>query len=98
MIVQEDVTIDGIQLTRYSSDRDVKIRCVQDGTIYPIAYLTRGSTVQFKETNIPLNEISAGAIVSCGDVIGLSGYISSVMDLITDDIQGNGMNFDLGGA
>ena len=97
-IVSKDVTIDGIQLTRYSSDKDVKIKCVQDGIIYPIAYLTRGSSVEFSETNIPLNEISSGAIVSYGDVMGLSGYISSVVDFITDDKPNNGINFDLGGA
>ena len=39
-IVQENVTIDGVELRRYRSDQDVKIRCVEDGNMYPLAYLT----------------------------------------------------------
>ena len=74
-IVQENVTIDGVELRRFRSDQDVKIRCVEDGNMYPLAYLTQDATVTFAETSYPLNDITAGAIVSCDNVIGLSALV-----------------------
>jgi hypothetical protein len=63
-----------------------------------VAYVTRGSTVEFEDTDIPLNEITAGAIVSYEDVLGLSSYISSTVDFIADGVPNDGVNVDLGGA
>lgn len=83
-IVQENVTIDGVELRRFRSDQDVKIRCVEDGNMYPLAYLTQDATVTFAETSYPLNDITAGAIVSCDNVIGLSGYIVDTLDIASD--------------
>jgi hypothetical protein len=83
-INKENVKIDGLNLVKWSSTSNVKIKS-DDGNIYPVAYTAKNSTVQFTETNIPLNEITAGVIVDCKDVVGLSGYISSVVDLIVDD-------------
>ena len=96
-IQKENVKIDGIDLVKWSSTGNFKIKS-QDGNIYPLAYVAKNSTVTFTETNIPLNEITAGAIVDCSSVVGLSGYISSVVDLIADDIPNNGINIDLMGA
>ena len=83
-IVQENVTIDGVELRRYRSDQDVKIRCVEDGNMYPLAYLTQDATVTFAETSYPLNDITAGAIVSADNVLGLSGYILDTLDVASD--------------
>jgi len=96
-IVQENVTIDGVELRRYRSDQDVKIRCVEDGNMYPLAYLTQDATVTFAETGYPLNDITAGALVSCDNVLGLSDYIIDTIDEL-DGIKDNHLSVDLGGA
>ena len=97
-IKTEDVTIDDVNLVRYYSDKNVKIKSNEEGNIYPIAYVVKGSTVEFSETDIPLNEISSGMRVRYQDVIGLSGYVSSLVDYLADDVYGDGANVDLGGA
>ena len=97
-IKTEEVTIDDVNLVRYKSDRNVKIKSEEDGNIYPIAYVVKGSTVRFTETNIPLNEISSGITVTYKDVSGLSGYVSSLVDYLADDVYGDGVNVDLGRA
>ena len=97
-IKTEDVTIDDVNLVRYYSDKNVKIKSNEEGNIYPIAYVVKGSTVKFSETNIPLNEISSSVKVTYQDVMGLSGYVSSIVDYLADDVYGDGVNVDLGGA
>lgn len=59
MISSENVTLDGMNLIRYYSDNNKKIRG-DDENIYPAAYVVRGSTNTFTETNLPLNEITSG--------------------------------------
>lgn len=75
MIASAYVRIDGVRLVRYYSTSFKKIKCVEDGNIYSLAYVTQDATVSFEETDIPLNEITAGAIVSADNVLGLSNYI-----------------------
>ena len=75
MISSAYVTIDGVRLVKYYSTEFKKIKCVEDGNIYPLAHVTEDATVSFEETDIPLNEITAGAIVSADNVLGLGDYI-----------------------
>lgn len=97
MIESEYVIIDGVKLVRYYSTSLKKIKCVEDGNIYPLAYVTQDATVTFDETNIPLNDIIAGAIVSSDNVLGLSNYIvqttenqlCSISVDITKDVSSN---------
>lgn len=96
MIVSTNVNIDGVELVRWSSDADVKIKCVQDGNVYPVAYVTKNATVSFDETNIPLNEISAGVPIYYSDVIGLSGYIVDTLDVMWDGKINDTININSG--
>lgn len=80
MISSINVTMDGVELVRYYSTNFKKIKCVEDGNIYPLAYATKDATVKFEETNIDLNEITSGAIVSASDVLGLSNYIAKTTE------------------
>lgn len=98
MVVSALVDIDGVEFVRWSSDRNMKIKCEQDGNIYPIAYVTKDATVTFVDTDKPLNEISAARIITPQDVQDLSEFIIKTIDEAVDDMEGDGMNIDMKGA
>ena len=94
MIVSKNVELGGIKLKKWYSDNLKKIKCNEDNNIYSAAYTSRDANLSFEETNLPLNEIIAGAIISVDDVWGLSDVyvqktelndaISSIEDSIDD--------------
>jgi hypothetical protein len=96
-LCKQEVQIDGNRLYKYYSDAHKKIQCEDDGNIYPNAFVSINSTYTFKETDIPLNEISASTIVEAADVIGLSDYIVETIDVI-DGKSDDSVAIDLGGA
>lgn len=97
MIHNENTELDGIQLIRYYSDANKKIRCNEDGNIYPTAYTAPNSTLTFSETDIPLNDVSAGPIIDAKNIKGLDAYISSWVDL-QDNVADNQVVVNLGGV
>ena len=72
MIVSKNVELGGIKLKKWYSDNLKKIKCNEDNNIYSAAYTSRDANLSFEETNLPLNEITSGAIISVDDVWGLS--------------------------
>ena len=96
-LCKQEVIIDGNRFFKYYSDAHKKIECEDDGNIYPNVFVSINSTYTFKETNIPLNEISASTIVDAANVIGLSDYIVETIDIM-DGKSDDNVAIDLGGA
>lgn len=97
MILSSKVIVDGIELKKFYSDNNTKIKCEQDGNIYSLAYTDLNATVSFLTTDIPLNEISVGVEIRAEDLIGLSDYIINTLDTM-DGVDDNRIDVDLGGA
>lgn len=99
MVLSSNVIIEGVELIKFYSDNNTKIKCNEDGNIYPVAYTDPKSTISFLSTDIPLNEISAGIItnIDAYDIVGLSDYIINTLDVM-DGKDDDRIDVDLGGA
>jgi hypothetical protein len=97
MLCSEIVKINNIDFIKYYSDNYKKIQCVEDGNIYPSAYVAKDSTYSFKETEYSLNEISAFTSIEASNIIGLSDYIIETIDTM-DGVSDDNVSIDLGGA
>lgn len=81
MIVSKNVELAGIKLKKWYSNNLKKIKCNEDNNIYSAAYTSRDANLSFEETNLPLNEITSGAIISVDDVWGLSDVYAQKTEL-----------------
>lgn len=97
MLCSQIVKIDRNEFIKYYSDAHKKIKCKEDGNIYPNVFVSKNSTYTFEETNIPLNEISSSYIIDASNVIGLSDYILETIDVM-DGVSDDNLSIDLGGA
>ena len=77
-VISTQVTLGGVNLKKYYSDKDTKIKCTNDNNIYSVAYTALNSNVEFVDTDYPLNDLSAGAPINVTDISGLSEYIQNV--------------------
>ena len=82
MIVSKNVELAGIKLKKWYSNNLKKIKCNEDNNIYSAAYTSRDANLSFEETNLPLNEITSGAIISVDDVWGLSNKYAQKDELV----------------
>lgn len=77
-VISTEVTLGGVNLKKYYSDKDTKIKCTNDNNIYSVAYTALNSNVEFVDTEYPLNDVSAGVPINVTDISGLSEYIQNV--------------------
>lgn len=75
---EEIVQLGGVQLKKHYSDEYKKIQCKEDKNIYSIAYTAVDSTVQFKETTIPIDDVQASIPINVNDISGLSQYMENI--------------------
>ena len=77
-VITTEVTLGGVKLKKYYSDKDTKIKCKNDNNIYSVAYTALNSNVEFVDTDYPLNDVSVGVPLNVNDIVDLSSYIQNV--------------------